>query len=198
MISAKKHYNMLIDENNDPVLDTEPLKSFMDKWDGKIFIDKADIHKTDSVLEIGVGTGRIAMKTAPLCKKFTGIDFSEKTAHTARKHLGFYENTEIICADFMKFSSDKVYDVIYSSLTFMHIRKKQKAINKIFGLLKSGGRFILSTDKNQRKILDYGDRKIKIFPDDREKTEIRLKQAGFEVKEIIETENAFIFVSNKL
>ena len=89
MISAKKHYNMLIDENNDPVLDTEPLKSFMDKWDGKIFIDKADIHKTDSVLEIGVGTGRIAMKTAPLCKKFTGIDFSEKTAHTARKHLGF-------------------------------------------------------------------------------------------------------------
>ena len=64
--------------------------------------------------------------------------------------------------------------------------------------MKSGGRFILSTDKNQRKILDYGDRKIKIFPDNREKTEIRLKQAGFEVKEIIETENAFIFVSNKL
>ena len=51
MISAKKHYNILIDENNDPVLDTEPLKSFMDKWDGKIFIDKADIYKIDSVLK---------------------------------------------------------------------------------------------------------------------------------------------------
>ena len=41
-----EHYNMLIDENNDPVYDTEPLKKYMDKWDGQVFIDTMKLDKT--------------------------------------------------------------------------------------------------------------------------------------------------------
>ncbi len=33
------HYNLLIDENNDPVHDTQPLKDYMDQWDGQVFLD---------------------------------------------------------------------------------------------------------------------------------------------------------------
>ncbi|MEG2634122.1 MAG: GNAT family N-acetyltransferase, partial [Oscillospiraceae bacterium] len=33
------HYNTLIDENNDPVHDPEPLREYMNKWDGQEFID---------------------------------------------------------------------------------------------------------------------------------------------------------------
>lgn len=29
------HYDILIDENYDPVHDPEPLKAYMDKWDGQ-------------------------------------------------------------------------------------------------------------------------------------------------------------------
>lgn len=29
------HYDSLIDENNDPVFDPQPLKEYMDKWDEK-------------------------------------------------------------------------------------------------------------------------------------------------------------------
>ena len=46
-----EHYNMLIDENNDPVYDTEPLKKYMDKWDGQVFIDIMKLDKTKTVLE---------------------------------------------------------------------------------------------------------------------------------------------------
>ena len=35
-----QHYDLLIEENNDPVRDPKPLKDYMDKWDGKVFIDK--------------------------------------------------------------------------------------------------------------------------------------------------------------
>ena len=30
-----QHYDLLIDENNDPVHDPKPLRDYMDKWDRK-------------------------------------------------------------------------------------------------------------------------------------------------------------------
>lgn len=66
------HYDLLADENNDPVHDVEPLRSYMDKWDGAVFIEKLNLDETKSVLDVGVGTGRLAVRTAPLCKKTYG------------------------------------------------------------------------------------------------------------------------------
>ena len=62
------HYDLLIEENNDPVNDPKPLQEYMDKWDGPSFIDALRLDKSKSVLEIGLGTGRIAIKVIPLCK----------------------------------------------------------------------------------------------------------------------------------
>ena len=51
------HYNKLIDEDNDPVRDHEPLRAYMDRWDGQEFIESMQLDKNTSVLEIGIGTG---------------------------------------------------------------------------------------------------------------------------------------------
>lgn len=40
-----KHYDLLIDENNDPVRDSQPLRDYMDRWDGQAFIDKMKLDK---------------------------------------------------------------------------------------------------------------------------------------------------------
>ena len=64
--SVIHHYDSLIDENNDPVQDPKPLRDYMDKWDGKVFIDKMELNNEKSVLEIGVGTGRLPVRVAPL------------------------------------------------------------------------------------------------------------------------------------
>ena len=191
------HYDNLIDENNDPVNDPQPLKEYMDKWDGQVFIDKMQLNAAKTVLEIGVGTGRIALKVAPLCKLFTGIDVSPKTIARAKEHLSENNNVTLICADFNESGFESHFDVIYSSLTFMHIEDKQSTINKVYGLLNSGGRFILSIDKNQDEYIDLGTRKIAIFPDNPKETESYLKKAGFTVSEIIETELAYIFVAER-
>lgn len=80
------HYDKLIDENNDPVHDPEPLKAYMDKWDGNEFLSSLKLNKQSSVLEICVGTGRLAVRTAPLCRRFCGIDISPKTINRAAEN----------------------------------------------------------------------------------------------------------------
>lgn len=84
------HYDLLIEENNDPVHDPKPLRDYMDKWEEQAFIDKMELNKNKSVLEIGVETGRLAVRAAPLCGHFCGIDISPKTIERAKENLAEY------------------------------------------------------------------------------------------------------------
>ena len=44
-----QHYDLLIDESNDPVHDPKPLRDYMDKWDGQSFIDKSEFENHDFI-----------------------------------------------------------------------------------------------------------------------------------------------------
>ena len=187
----------MIDENNDPVHDPKPLQNYIDKWDGQVFIDKMELNKDKSVLEIGVGTGRLAVRVAPLCGEFYGVDISPKTIERAKENLTDFKNIRLNCADFLSYEFGCTFDVVYSSLTFMHIEEKQKAINKVAALLKDGGRFVLSIDKNQERYIDTGTRKITIFPDTPEEIKTYIANSGLLLLEHHETEFATVFVAQK-
>lgn len=191
------HYDSLIDENNDPVFDPQTLKEYMDKWDGKAFLDALTLDDTKSVLEIGVGTGRLALKIAPQCKEFYGIDISPKTIKKAKENLQEFDNVTLLLGDIEKYSFDRSFDVVYSSLTFMHIKNKKGVIDKISHLLTQGGRFVLSVDKNQNTVLEYGGRKITIYPDSVKNVERCVLHSGMSIIEKIETDFAHIFVIMK-
>ena len=197
MNKVAAHYDLLIDENNDPVHDTDELRKYMDRWDGEEFISLMKLDKTNSVLEIGVGTGRLALRFSQLCQKFTGIDISPKTVDRARENLSEQNNATILLGDFLTFDFDEQFDVIYSSLTFMHFEDKQAVIDKVSSLLKNGGLFVLSTDKNQTAIIDMGTRKIPIFPDTSQKIKSCIINAGLNLAEHFETEAAHIFVATR-
>ena len=169
----------------------------MDKWDGKAFIDKMELDKDKSVLEIGVGTGRLAVRVAPLCGKFYGVDISPKTIERAKENLSQQNDVKLLCGDFLTLDISHSFDVIYSSLTFMHVEEKQKAINKAAALLKDGGKFVLSIDKNQDVFIDTGTRKITVFPDTPEKMKTYIANSGLFLIEHYETEFAHIFVAKK-
>ncbi len=192
-----KHYDILINEGNDPVHDPEPLKAYMDKWDGQGFIDKMQLSKEKTVLEIGVGTGRLAVRIAPLCKEFYGIDISPETIKGATKNLEEYQNVNLICDDFMTYKLNLTFDVIYSSLTFMHIKDKQEAINKVQKLLNNGGLFVLSTDKSQDEFIDIGSNKIEVYPDTTEEFTQCIVNANLRLVEHYETEFANVFICKK-
>jgi methylase of polypeptide subunit release factors len=70
------------------------------------------------VLEIGIGTGRLAVEVAPKCRMFHGIDISPKTVARSKENLRENSNVSVLHGDFMRYPFDRTYDVIYSSLTF--------------------------------------------------------------------------------
>lgn len=150
MMNTVEHYDKLIDDNNDPVRDPDILKEHMDKWDGKQFIDALELSKEKVVLEIGIGTGRIAVKTAPCCAKLYGVDISPKTIKRAKENLAFTDNVDYILADYLDYDFDTKFDVIYSSLTLLHIENKQAFFNKSFSDLKPNGKFVLSIDDDNQ------------------------------------------------
>ncbi|MBR4942305.1 MAG: class I SAM-dependent methyltransferase [Clostridia bacterium] len=195
--AATEHYDLLIDEDNDPVHDPKPLRDYMDKWDGPGFIEQMQLNCSKSVLEIGVGTGRLAVRVAPLCGDFWGIDLSPKTVERAKVNLGEFGNVNLICGDFMSFEFDRSFDVVYSSLTFMHIAEKQKAVNKAAELLKCGGRFVLSIDRNPSEFIDMGTRKVTICPDDPDKICDCIENAGLSLEKKYDTEFAVVFAACK-
>ena len=40
------YYDKLVDDGNDPFRDPQPLKDYMDKWDGRLFIEAMKLGRT--------------------------------------------------------------------------------------------------------------------------------------------------------
>lgn len=198
ILSTIEHYDNLIDEKNDPVKDPKPLQEYMNKWDGSKFLSELKINKDSTILEIGVGTGRLALRVLKQgCKYFEGVDLSQKTINKASENLKMFTNCYLTIGDYLKVEFNNTFDIIYSSLTFFHIEDKVSAINKSWALLNPNGRFVLSIDKSALEFLDYGKYKVKMFPDDLEKTITLLKDCGFNIENIFETEFANIISATK-
>ena len=84
-----RYYDFSADDGCDPVYDPPLLRDHMNKWDGGVFLAKLRLTKEKFGSEIGVGTGRLAVKTAPLLRQLCRIDiFSEKTTSAAKINLG--------------------------------------------------------------------------------------------------------------
>ena len=196
-MNATEHYDHLIDKDNDPFRDPLPMQEYMNKWDGQLFIDLMELDGFKNVLEVGVGTGRLAIKVAPLCSHFTGVDISPKTIERARENLADFENVELTCCDFMAYAPNKVFDVVYSSLTMMHFKDKEQFVVNVAALLDKGGRFCLSIDKNQSDCIDMGKWKLTVYPDTPENIVGLIGKTTMQVDGVFETEFAHIIVCSK-
>ena len=197
MDNISKHYDLLIENGNDPVLDCKELADYMDKWDGKEFINLLNLDAYKTVLEIGCGTGRIAKKIIKQCKKYVGIDISSKTVDVAKNHFKDFNNASFINEDFLKYKDTEKYDVIFSTLTFMHIKDKEKALINVFNLLKNKGEFILSIDKNQQNFIDTGYSRIEVYPDNPTYISKTLTSLGFIKFKIKEIDNAYVITAQR-
>ncbi|MBQ4580998.1 MAG: class I SAM-dependent methyltransferase [Clostridia bacterium] len=197
MLDVIRHYDLLIDEGNDPVHDPAPLQEYMNRWDGEAFLQALALNGSQSVMEIGVGTGRLALRTAPVCRHFTGIDVSPKTVARAGANLAHLPNVTLLCGDFLTAEFHQSFDVLYSSLTFMHMEDKQTAVHRIAALLNPGGRAVISLDKTQQALIDYGTRKLRVYPDDPARIAALLCAENMNVLPEIETEFAHIVAAER-
>jgi len=196
-VSVREHYDRLALEGMDPVRDKPILRQYMDRWDGLAFLDALGLTGREKVLEIGVGTGRLAVRVCPRCHHFTGIDLSPRALEKAQANLSKFGNAALICGDFLDYPIDEGFDVIYSSLTFMHIAEKQAAIEKAASLLGDGGRFVLSISREPEAVLDFGSRRVRLYPDHPRDIEKWLAESDFTDIRIFQTDFAVIFRAMK-
>ncbi len=196
-ITVADYYDALLAEGQDPVLDPPVLKEYMDGWDGDRFIEKMHLSPDASVLELGVGTGRLAVRVAPLCGRFLGVEIAPETAKRAAAHLGAFPNASVLCADFLTYPFSERFDIVYSSLTWMHIEQKTAAFERVAELIAPDGRFLLSIDKSGDREIVFEGKRITVFPDDPEETVQLLADLGLSLIETLETERAYIFIAKK-
>ncbi len=134
---------------------------------GNIFLNNfmkemLTLEKTDHVLEIGFGTGKLISEMAVIVNKglIEGIDFSDTMAAIAQKRNKKYIGKGKIIikqGDFEKTSyNDNSFDKICSANTIYFWKHPDSYIKKINRILKPGGKLVLGfADKEylQRKKL---------------------------------------------
>ena len=103
----------------------------------------------------------------------------------------------MLTGNFITSPPRKTFDLIYSSLTFLHIQNKWAAIKTVASLLKQNGRFVLSVSKDRSEILDYGTRVLRVYPDDPREIRELMTAAGLTLTEEKETEFAYLFGAKK-
>ena len=198
-VSVEKHYDLLIQEGNDPVNDPPVLQEYMNKWDGQPFIDALVLHPEDNVLEVGVGTGRLAKKVLETgCGHFTGLDISLATVERAEVNLSSWDNKSLICGDFIVYDFNQTFDTIYCSLTLFHFKDKRAFAQKAAGLLRAKGRMVISIPKEKENSIDFGMREVELYPDDLVDIKALLADSGLVTLAIIEVDFANILVAQKL
>ncbi len=121
-----------------------------DAFDRKIAITKARMTPQDTVLDVGCGTGSLALRLAPTGAQLHGLDISTEMIRIANGkaaakkvdnvtfHTGPFDDT------FTAFEPASLDGICAYSILHL-VADRPAALDRIFRLLKPGGFFISST-----------------------------------------------------
>jgi amino acid adenylation domain-containing protein len=115
-------------------------------------------NKNSDVLEIGCGTGMLAVSIAPECRNFTGVDISADSISIAERACSEYTNTQffICAADELNVKlNPKKYDVVFFNAVVNYFGcpdKLASILAQAASLLKPEGKLlVLDVYNNQCK-----------------------------------------------
>ncbi len=166
---------------------------------------------SDRILEIGTGTGELALDFSAYCRKVVAIDVSPKMIELAQEKAKRQNksNVQFQNAGFLTYESTENFDAIITQLSLHHLPDywKMIALRRIYEVLKDGGKFYLRDVVFPSQIKDYDGYFQEIISELRkvaeekiaEETEIHiknefstldwimeglLKRAGFNIEEV--------------
>ncbi|MEJ5285276.1 MAG: methyltransferase domain-containing protein [Brevinematales bacterium] len=110
------------------------------------YINKV-LKKTDSVLEIGAGTGRFTLEAAPLVKEITALDISGKMLEKLNEKATSknIKNIELVSGDFLEVQFNKKFDVVMSFSAIEYIKDSEALFSKISTLTNENGSLLITT-----------------------------------------------------
>lgn len=115
---------------------------------GAFLAETAALKPTDNVLEIGIGTGRIALPLAPHVHSITGIDISAQMMNRLRQK----QTNEVIylaLGDALALPlADKSVDVVVITHVLHLVSDVQQTLRELARVLKPGGKLVHSRNGN--------------------------------------------------
>ena len=185
--TVEKHYDHLIAIGNDWSFDPPYVQGYMERMDGPRFDAALGDLRGRQVLDVGVGTGRIARRVLSAgCGRLTGIDLSSGALALCRNNLSAFANVELTQADICSFVRPDAFDIAYSVLTLLHVEDKALAISNIVASVRTGGRIVLSASCDCGSELDFGEHTVAMYPEDADEYRRLLAAAGATVVETVD------------
>jgi ubiquinone/menaquinone biosynthesis C-methylase UbiE len=98
-------------------------------------------ENVEHILDIGCGEGRITQVFAKLYPKahIVGLDMDEKAIEIARREARGIPNLEYVVGNAQESLPPGPFDVVYESMSLLHIRNPGQVIQLAFQVLKPGG-----------------------------------------------------------
>jgi ubiquinone/menaquinone biosynthesis C-methylase UbiE len=96
----------------------------------------------ERVLDVGTGTGAIALALAPLVREVVGLDESEE--HLALARDGAPENTSFVAGDASSLPFERgAFDLVTCVRTLHHVRRPEVVIAELVRVTRLGGRLLV-------------------------------------------------------
>lgn len=135
------YYNETVTRFYDTVYDTFPFLKVGEQF----YLDEIQ-NAGGSVLEAGVGTGRIFLPALAARADVYGIDYSPQMLERLKEKLDEKEHSRLFNGDIRNFKLDKKFKLIISPFrVFQHlltVDDQLKALNCLYDHLEEGGRLI--------------------------------------------------------
>ena len=110
----------------------------------KFLLENVGMGRSDVVLEIGCGIGRVGRELAPQCRKWIGCDVSARMLNLAAERLREFPNVELVETSGydLKPIADVSVDLVYCTAVFMHLEQwdRYNYVEEAFRVLRAGGK----------------------------------------------------------
>ena len=118
-----------------------------------------DFQPSDEVLDIGCGTGIVALALAPFVRRVHGVDLSRRMVERARRNLDGVPNVTLAQASITALEeADVSYDKVlaYSVLQYLGSENSvAAALGEVARVLRSGGRGLLAANPDPARRETY-------------------------------------------
>lgn len=156
---------MAIFDEDAPVYDQwfeMKLGKYVDEVETEILFELLAPYNGMNVLDVGCGTGNMAIKLARMGCKVTGIDVSLemlKRAEEKTEEEGL--SIQYIHGDIKEMDYENVFDGICSNTAFEFFTEKEKSMGKMLLAVKPGGRVVVGTINKDSDWYDYYEEELR-------------------------------------